>query len=423
MRKHFIFCWLVAIVCLLVSFSHADEKLPVPPQAAQDEAMELVKEVFGNELSSRDSDVLARVAGDLLKQADDPNNDAPMRYVLLLKAAESGAEAGDADIALNAIAKLEEQFHANTGQIELKVLGKMASAARQPEEYAPVAEAYARLAVKALANDDFATANEAARHARTSAQRTRNVQAVQAMNELQRTVTDAERSFRDVANAMRTLSANPDDPAANEVVGRHLAFTRGDWAEGLPHLAKGADEKLAALAQTDLNEPQATESQIAMGDAWYDFAQKQDDETAKGMILVRAGVYYRKAMPQLGGMAKMRVQRRVEEIEALSSYSLVHQVSIPQVLTPEANPLFSTRWNFYWDRGMKYTHKFLEDGTVIRYRYMSDIVGIKGRYILNDDKLRIDWEDGGWLEFPSEMSPNVRGNSRGGAVTAIPAEE
>lgn len=403
--------------------SEEAKRLPVPDETSQKAVVDMLREIFGRDMDSRDAEVQTRIAQQLLKQADDPNNDATSRYVALHQAAVFAARSGDAPTAMSALDQMEKQYRAQTAPIRLQVLTHAQRAARAPEEHAQVAQSFANLVFVAIREDDFEVANQAVRNATSSGSRSRNRDLITQLRQLTPLVRDAEHRFRAVSGAFETLESNPDDPQANLAAGRYLCFVKGDWDAGLPHLAKAADKDTAALAQTDLNEPQETESQIAMGDAWFDFAQKQDDETAKGMILVRAGVYYRKASPQLGGMAKMRVQRRVEEIEALISSNLVHQVSIPPVLASRTDLLLSTRWNFYWDRGIKYTSKFLEDGTVIMYRYMSDIVHSKGRYILNDDKLRIDWENGGWMEFPSEMSPNVRGNSRGGAVTAIPTEE
>ena len=48
------------------------------------------------------------------------------------------------------------------------------------------------------------------------------------------------------------LKKTPDDPKANEAVGRYNCFLKGDWQEGLPQLAAGADGQLKQLAETGI---------------------------------------------------------------------------------------------------------------------------------------------------------------------------
>ena len=58
-------------------------------------------------------------------------------------------------------------------------------------------------------------------------------------------------------------------------MGRHLCFTKGDWANGLPMLALGSDVALKALAAADLQGAATSEGQVKLGDAWWKVAKQR----------------------------------------------------------------------------------------------------------------------------------------------------
>ncbi len=313
-----------AMMLSLYSAAYTADRLPVPDDEQQKDALELLKEVFGKEMESRDATVQLKLAGTMLRQADDPANDAATRYVLLMHAAKLAAENGDASTALKAVDKLGQMYKAKTGQIELKVLETTAREAKTPEEYAPVAKAYLQLAKKSVDNDEYDIADEAAREAYTAARKAKDVKLTQAAKEMRERVSDAEKAYRDVAEAKEKLKAAPEDPAANGIVGRHLCFNKNEWDEGLPLLAKAEDKDLAAAAKTELNEPAETESQVVLGDAWFALAEKEKDELAKSALMSRAKRQYEKALQELGGIMKIKIQKQITE--ASKSIKPVHQV-------------------------------------------------------------------------------------------------
>lgn len=275
----------------------------------------MLREIFGRDMDSRDAEVQTRIAQKLLKQANDPNNDATSRYVALHQAAVFAARSGDAPTAMSALDQMEKQYRAQTAAIRLQVLAHAQRAARAPEEHAQVAQSFANLVFVAISEDDFEVANQAVRNATSSGSRSRNRDLITQLRQLTPLVRDAEQRYRAVRVAFGTLESNPDDPQANLAVGRYLCFVKADWDAGLPHLARGGDTGLSAAAQTDLANPSQEESMIALADAWYDLSEKEDEEQAKAALLLRAGQYYAKALPTLGGFAKARAERRIEEAE------------------------------------------------------------------------------------------------------------
>ena len=65
--------------------------------------------------------------------------------------------------------------------------------------------------------------------------------------------------FEKVKASLEKLKSSPDDPDANLAAGRFYCLTRGDFARGLPMLAKGSDPALKAAI---IDEATKTEKQL-----------------------------------------------------------------------------------------------------------------------------------------------------------------
>jgi|SRR6185295_875180 len=60
----------------------------------------------------------------------------------------------------------------------------------------------------------------------------------------------------------------PEDAAANLAFGKHLCFAMGNWAEGLPVMAKGGDDGFAHMARKDLEPKENAMFSIEVADMW-----------------------------------------------------------------------------------------------------------------------------------------------------------
>ena len=109
------------------------------------------------------------------------------------------------------------------------------------------------------------------------------------------------------------LAEKPDDTAANLVVGKYYWFAQGEWAKGTPLVLKGDDEALKKMAAAEQAAPTAALERVALADQWWDVG------AGKGMnqraARQRAAYWYQKAMPDLSGFTKTRVEHRLDELE------------------------------------------------------------------------------------------------------------
>ncbi|MBL7041680.1 MAG: hypothetical protein ISR77_23805 [Pirellulaceae bacterium] len=115
-----------------------------------------------------------------------------------------------------------------------------------------------------------------------------------------------------VERAGRVLEMNPDHPEANSVVGKQLCLTEGDWKRGVEQLAKGSDDALREAASLELAGVQDAGQQARLGDAWYDIA-KSDAEQSD--FLHRAVYWYGLALNDADADEAARVASRILEFD------------------------------------------------------------------------------------------------------------
>ena len=128
------------------------------------------------------------------------------------------------------------------------------------------------------------------------------------MGDIRESINEAKRVQKEYGRAKRhikVLSGKPDDPKANLEVGKFLCFVKGDWSRGLPHLVKGSDKKLAAIAAEDLTGSDDAVKQADLGEAWFDLNRD------------RAVSWYRKAWPELKGISKLKVRKALHKAAGL----------------------------------------------------------------------------------------------------------
>jgi hypothetical protein len=118
--------------------------------------------------------------------------------------------------------------------------------------------------------------------------------------------------FRALQAALKTLETKADDPAANLAVGLYRCFARGDWAKGLPMIAKGGDAALALVAKREMDVADDPVEHASLGDGWREAASKRSTGLLRTRFETRALLWYEKALPGLTGVPKLKVEGFVE---------------------------------------------------------------------------------------------------------------
>jgi len=294
---------------------NAAKKTPVPADAAQAEAMKLVKEVYGDEYpkaetSREKQDLAKKLLGKARETADDPTG----KFVLLKLARDIASQANDAQTAFQAIDEMADNFQVDVLETKSIVLTKFASAARhslKPTQHISIAEEALKLVDQAVSQDNFTVADQLGKLALDEARKTSEKELVSKVQGQIAAASETAKAYEDVKAARVKLEKTPDDHESNLVVGKYLCFVKGDWEKGLAMLALGKDEALKALATQELQGAASSTEQAKLGDGWWNLAEKQEGKTKK-QIQARAGYWYQKALPGLSGLIKDKAEKRTK---------------------------------------------------------------------------------------------------------------
>ena len=296
----------------------AVDRLPVPSEEAQIAAKKLVVEVFAANIENAKAPSEKLAAADLLLTQAAKSEDAVERFVLIDEAKKLAIEAGDVQRAISNVRELAERYDFDVWSETSDTFDKLTKSITANTYRKKLAEIALEEAERAVAEDQYEAARQILLAALSAAKKTGNTVLIREIVTQGKEVGELSKNFELVQKAEETLSASPDDTDANLVMGKHLCLMRDQWPTGLRHLVKCSDEKLIGAAKQELASPAAAEEQVTIADAWWDCATTIED-IYKAAMIARAEFWYRKAMPQLSGLALTKVEKRVEEIAGLQN--------------------------------------------------------------------------------------------------------
>jgi len=296
----------------------ADHREPTP---ADEEQLKQLRDQLPESyprFSSRDPKAQAEVAGELLSDAM-AAKDSTVRFVLLLETQKKAEAAGELDLAISAIERLEKQYRVDGQILRGRMLKNLTEDRTLPQETAVQAtELATRLARQTAQAEDFRMAGAFAKLAGQLAAKSRNADLRKQAGELADQIQTQEKEFGEYQAALKTLETDPGDAQANLAAGRYLAFAQDKFEKGLPYLAKGAESDLAAAARLDLAGADTGEGHKKIGDAWVTASENRRAPAAHVSTMVaRAKQWYQRALsdPNLNVIAKRAIERQLEELE------------------------------------------------------------------------------------------------------------
>ena len=309
-------CVLLGIVGSTSAQASEDARAAVPPDADQQEALLLVREVFADLYAQRDPEGHRALAVVLLQRGRDTHDHPAARYVMLEESADHAVDAGDTRTAMRAIDQLANGFAVDPVRLKLTAVTALARGARTPEEHAAVVRAGLGAVDQAISADQIDTAATLLNLIKTSAQRSNAPDLIRATRELSGELSEVRAEARELTDALAALESDPDDPAANLRVGRYRAAILGDWAGGLPRLARSAEEDWVVAAQQDLLNPLDAKTRVQLAEQWAALAERERGVAAR-RLHERARYWYRLALPGLTGLTASRVTRAMRSPDAI----------------------------------------------------------------------------------------------------------
>ncbi len=285
------------------------EKLPIPDDAAQEKVMATIRDIYKDDYKDRTA-----LANKLFQRATE-TQDTTERFVLLQEAKDLASETWQGKLAFDVIDVMAKEYEISGPSMKVEVFEQAVKKPRiSPEQKIAIAKVALEVIDAAIGEDKFDVAKKAGRIASQLVRQTNNKDLLQEIVAKGKDVGIAAKAYADAQKAMATLKGMPDDPEANLIVGKYLCFNKGNWKKGLPMLAKGSDDTFKALAAKDVAGAANANEQVKLGDAWWDVANVQEG-MAKKQVEDRACYWYRQASPNLSGLTKDKVEKRINKIQ------------------------------------------------------------------------------------------------------------
>ncbi|HXD86237.1 MAG TPA: hypothetical protein VN641_07070, partial [Urbifossiella sp.] len=313
MKVRLLFSGLLALAIGVSALGQVEKPLPprvpVPDGAAIEEADKLIRDLYKAEFAKKKASDRIDLAAKLAAAAAE-TKDAGARFAMFRAARDLAAAGGDVVLALSVADTLAQAFVVKLPEQKLAALeaankGRVASARIVAEAALEAADGAERL-------DEYVVADQLLKVATAAASRA-NVGAVSAAVAAAKKDLDIVRKAYDALEPDRkALAANASDPAANEKLGRFAAFLKGDWAAGLPMLAKSGNERLKAAAELDIKRPLSAD-RAPVADRWMEELD-QLEPAERSEVRQRAYYAYLDALPDLTGLDKTRVEKRIADI-------------------------------------------------------------------------------------------------------------
>lgn len=300
------------------------KKLAMPSEEQITKATSLVKDLFKDDFTgAKQPAEKVALANKLMSQAAQTTDDPAAQFVLYREASELAAQGARIDLAFQAIDQIGQRIDTPVLPMKTTVLRAAQKTMRLGADLIKYAESCIQLLNEAILADEFDLAEGLGKDALDAARRAKDTVMIKKIQDGQAEIKTLRLAFQEAETARDKLKTDPNDPAANSIWGRFLCLAKGDFETGVPLLAKGSNEQLAAIAKRDAGRPSDPNEQAAAGDGWWDLSDTEKG-LAQRLARQRAVYWYERAMSLgVAGLSRAKVEKRLQEFaEANSDYPI-----------------------------------------------------------------------------------------------------
>lgn len=314
--------FLITLVVILQSLSALAQapiaKLPVPDSVSKKKASVEIKEIYGGEFSkaSTTSKKIA-LAKRLLQEGVATKNNPVSRYVLFRISKVIATGAGDANTAFLAIEQMSKYYKVDSFQLKSDALQAAAKNSKTKNLSKIILDKASKLIEDSFNRDKYDLAKKLSEIALSAAKKVRDRKLMKQIVARNKEIEAVGLEFEKLKPFFAALKTNPTDPIANMKIGKFFCLAKGDWQKGLAMLALCNDAKLKALAAKELQGPRAADF-LVLGEGWWQQAETEEGKVQK-QLQAHAAIWYRKALPELTGIDKTKVAKRLSQIPEVSS--------------------------------------------------------------------------------------------------------
>lgn len=289
-------------------------RLPVPSTDQVKQANVLIDQSFATDIEkAKSNSQKSELAEKLLAQAVESQDDPAEEYALARRGAELAAAAKDPAGVMDCLRFLAHRFDSQFGELAIESLEKATPTSVAIGQNVKFVTACAEAVETVLSNDEFEAARRLITLAQDRLSATKEKRMEQRISTLKAEIERQEQDWKDYLTAQQTLEKSPQDPQANSVVGKYLCWYRADWKGGISALAVGRDQGLRELAQREAKAELEASDHVALGDQWWDLADKATT-IARRNLVEHAATHYREALPGLKGLTHDKVEKRLAEL-------------------------------------------------------------------------------------------------------------
>ncbi len=297
----------------------SSQRKPIPSGAELKVSRDLLRELFQSDYAAATSTAQrVQLARKMLDRLPDLGADTAGQYALLEIVKQIAIQTGDVEVALNAADHLLVRFELD-GDHLLESFEELARTARDQRALSRLLEEAETFFDELVFDDQFAAAERLSQLAVATANKLNDQAAIDMFTSRRSWASAANSLSKSADEGLVALEANPDDPRASGGVGKFLCLVKGDWENGLVILANGNDRSLKRLADMELSDVKDAMQQLELADLWW--RESETELPAFKMILQsRAKYWYERSLSGLpAGLVRIRVERRIEEIDKQSA--------------------------------------------------------------------------------------------------------
>lgn len=283
----------------------------IPPKETLTTAERKMRVAFSGDIAAANTAEAKQQLATRFLDLGRTNGDSAERWVLFTEAVSLAVDAADIPLREKIISEIANLYAVDVHEARLAAYTKLALS-RNLDPSADLVQALLDTATTAADELRFQAAEKAVKLAVAQARKQRNDGLVKHAANVQKALAARQKAQQELADLREKLAASPNDSALATRVGMKLCFSVDDWESGLPLLAKGSDAALARLAVATLALPESPAGIAAVGEAWWLWAESQE-QSVKAKARQKAAALYRKAAPGLTGLDRAAVDKRITE--------------------------------------------------------------------------------------------------------------
>lgn len=287
------------------------KRLPPPAVAELTTARTQMRDTHRAALTNLNTpDKQAAAALTLLRRACQTLDSPPLRYAYLEEAHRLAVQSGDLASAWNVATLWSETFELDPIELYTRTLADIIKPTRSPAVRRELVLTALRLCDLEVAAERFQAASLVNRFAATNVTKIQSPELLYETKLRDTELKDWTRAWEAAQSAREDLRADADDASAHLALGRYLCLVRGNWTEGLDHLARSGDPLWQAAAELERSRGADPKAAAAIADAWMAVGDKAE-LWAKVPAYDRAAELYRAALGTATAGERSRIETRL----------------------------------------------------------------------------------------------------------------